>query len=41
MMNMAMDMLKNNPDMIKNMGGMLGKDNPMAGMLKDAKPEDI
>ncbi len=36
-----MDMMKSNPDMLKNMSGMLGENHPMSGYLKDASPEQL
>ena len=41
MMDMAMNMMKNNPDAIKNMSKMLPDDNPLKGYLDNANPEDL
>ena len=38
MVDTAMNMLKSNPEMLKNMGGMLGKDHPMGDYLKNSSP---
>ena len=41
MVDTAMNIMKNNPEILKNMGSMLGKDHPMSKYLKNSSPEDL
>lgn len=41
MMKMAMDMMKSNPDMLKNMAKSMGPNNPAASFLEKASPNDL
>ena len=42
MMNSAFEMMKSNPEMLKNMSKMMGDSNPaMAKMMGDSNPEDL
>ena len=38
---MLLDMLGNNPEMLKGMVGMLGENNPVAGFVKNKTPEQL
>jgi len=39
--NMMMNMLQQNPEMLKGVAGMLGENNPLSKMIQNKSPEEL